>query len=58
MFGKYKKNNYNRENIMIFLIGIKKDNINNINNIINKKNKVYNEINIELMNVLYFKSIH
>jgi len=54
MFGKYKKNNYNRENIMIFLIGIKKDNINNINNIINKKNKVYNEINIELMNVLYF----
>lgn len=41
MFGKYKKNNYNRENIIIFLIGIKKENL-------------YNEINIELMNVLYF----
>ena len=41
MFGKYKKNNYNRENIIIFLIGIKKENL-------------FNEINIELMNVLYF----
>ena len=45
MFGKYKKNNYNRNNIIIILIGIKKENL-------------YKEVNIELINVLHFKNIH